>query len=545
MRRPEPPRRAAAGAGLLALALLGALGAPGARAQDDGRMPEWRPPVPAAPPAPPAIALPPVGQAALPLSLAELVQLSLLHNATAAAARLQAEAATRLLSAEQALYEPIASARLKREGYERPRTYEERTQSLTNINQANAVEQIASSAAGLRGKLPTGASFEFAHELRRRQSNLLASQADRENRGTLTLTLRQPLLRNAGRNATEADLRVAELEQQIERQRFIKQLVDTVGEAAGTYWQLLRAQEQLRLREQAMTSALALQDETRRRVEAGFAPRVDLLEAEVAVGARETERVRAEQLVTEADVRIRNLLAQAGAPGRGLRFRAVQDVPADALGAPAAGDEADVEAPLQRIMAQWPGYQIARMRFEQEDLRHQHARNQQRPDVSLELGYNNYSLAPGLRDGVEDTFRGVHPGWSVGVVFEMPLGNGAARSRAEAQALKRDAARLQMDNEARTVGNEWAARRAQRDAVKRELALLRREQAQREALLQAERSNHAMGRSRLRQLLETEDRLIELRVRQLDVEVRLQLAELSLQALTGELFQRFGVRIDT
>jgi len=542
MRRPEPLRRRAAGPGWGTLLLAAALLPGAARAQEDGRMPEWRPPPPVLPAAPPDLSLPPVDAAAQPLSLTELVQLSLLHNAGAAAARLQAEAATRLLAAEQALYEPIASARLKREGYERPRTYEERTQSLTNVNKDNAVEQISSSAAGLRGKLPTGATFEFAHELRRRESNLLAASTDRESRGTLTLTLRQPLWRGAGRGATEADLRVAELEQQIERQRFVKQLIDTVGESAGTYWQLARAQDQLRLREQALASARGLQDETRRRVEAGFAPRVDLLEAEVAVGARESELVRAEQMVQEADARVRNLLARPGAPGRGARFRAVHGLPEEPAPAPAAA-AAPPEQPLFEVLQQWPGFQIARMRFEQEELRHQHARNLQRPDISLELGYNNASLASRLRDGVEESLRGLHPGWSLGVVFEMPLGNGAARSRAEAQALKRDAAKLQMDQEARAAGNEWATRVAQRDAALRELALLRREQAQREALVQAERSNHQLGRSRLRQLLEAEDKLLELRVRQLEAGLRAQLAELSLQALTGALFQRFGVRI--
>lgn len=480
----------------------------------------------------------------VPLTLAELVQLTLLQNAATQAARLQADSAGKLLQAEQALYEPIATMRLRRESVDRPRTYEERTSGLTNIGKTSALEMLFSGAAGVRGKLPSGATFELTHDMNRRQSNLLATTAERENRGVLTLMLRQPLLRNRGRDATEADLRVSELEQQIERQRFIKQLVDIVGEGAGTYWQLVRAHEQAQLRTRALASAAQLRDETRRRVDGGISPRVELLEADIAHGAREADHLRAQQLVAEAEARVRNLLNLPAAPGAGQRYRVVQTLPAATPPPvqPAGVDAAS--ATLQRLLAQWPGYQIARLRAEQEQLRLVHAGNQQLPDVSVELGYNQNGFEPGFRRALEASLADRHRGWYVALSMEMPIGNTAPRSRREAQQLKRDAARLLMESEARALGNEWSTRTAQRDTSLRELALLRQEVDSRDALWQAERSNHALGRSRLRQLLEAEDRLNDARSRLIEAEVRAQLAELSLQALTGELFTRFGVRLD-
>jgi outer membrane protein TolC len=507
----------------------------------------------------------------VPLSLTELVQLTLLQNAATQAARLQADSAGKLLQAEQALYEPIATMRVRRESVDRPRTYEERTSGLTNVGKTSALEMLFSGAAGVRGKLPSGATFELTHDMNRRQSNLLASVNDRENRGVLSLMLRQPLLRNRGRDATEADLRVSELEQQIERQRFVKQLVDIVGEGAGTYWQLVRAHEQAQLRTRALASAAQLRDDTRRRVDGGVAPRVELLEADIAHGTREADHLRAQQLVAEAEARVRNLLNLPGRPGSGQRFRAVQSLPAEAPGAgvvaapaatvpgvaPAAAPPATAatasatpsaidtaSATLERLLAQWPGYQIARLRAEQEQLRLDHARNQQRPDVSLELGYNQNAFAPSFRRTLESSLSDQHRGWYAALSVEMPIGNTGPRSRGEAQQLKRDAARVLMESEARALGNEWATRTAQRDTSQRELALLRQEVASRDALWQAERSNHALGRVRLRTLLEAEDRLNDARSRLIEAEVRTQLAELSLQALTGDLFTRFSVRLD-
>jgi len=548
MRHPE--RRAIWRIGPVVMALAGLLAAGASHAQPTA-------------PAPGSVSA--AADAVVPLTLTELVQLTLLQNAATQAARLQADSAGKLLQAEQALYEPLATARVRRESVDRPRTYEERTSGLTNVGKTSALEMLFSGSAGVRGKLPSGATYELTHDMNRRQSNLLATTIERENRGTLTLAIRQPVLRNRGRAATEADLQVSELEHQIERQRFVKQLVDIVGEGAGTYWQLVRAHEQADLRARARASAEQLRDETRRRVDGGVSPRVELLEADIAHGTREAEHLRAQQLVLEAEARVRNLLNLPGAPGSGQRYRAVQSLPAaPGAASPAAVAPAAAAAPapastaasaltaadetagaaLQRLLAQWPSYQIARLRAEQEQLRLDHARNQQLPDVSVELGYNQAGFAPSFRRALESSFGDQHQGWYVGMSVEVPLGNGGPRSRREAQQLKRDAARLLMESEARSVGNEWATRTAQRDTSLRELALLRQEVASRDALWQAERSNHALGRARLRQLLEAEDRLNDARSRLIEAEVRAQLADLSLQALTGELFTRFGVRLD-
>ncbi len=474
------------------------------------------------------------------LEAAELVQLTLLRNATLKSAQLQLQAAGSLVEAEAALYDPIAYGRLRREGLNRPRTYEERTTSLTNINQADAIEYLASLGAGVRGKLPSGATVELSHDMRRRQSNLLASTDEREHRGTVTLNFKQPLWRGYGRDAVEADLRVADKERQIEQQRLLKQALDLVGEAAGTHWQLQRAYRTQAQRNEAVRAAEALRDEVARRVAAGFAPRVELFEAESLIGGRRTEAARAEQQVVEVQARVRNLLSLDAFGEGGVtppEFRAhVEDFPAEY-----EADEAQV-LPLQ-LIERWPGYRIARLRQEQEGVRLGLARNQEQADLSLELGYNLNSLTSRPNKAYDVSIRNNHPGWSIGIVLERPIGNDAARARRDAQTARADAARLQADNEARVARNEWAVRASQLAAVRREVRQVRLEVASRQALLRAEREQYQLGRSRLRQLMEVQDRLDDAQLRQLDAEVRERLAWIALQAISGDLFDHYGVKI--
>jgi len=473
-----------------------------------------------------------------PLAAAEFVHRVVIGNAGAQAARLQAQAAGKLVDAERALYDPTLTGRARRLGSDRPRSVDERLSGA--LIQAEAVERADTLQAGLRGKLPSGATFELSHDSNRRASNLLQNEDTREYRGTLALTLKQPLLRGYGRASTEADLRVAEREQLVEQQRLLEQVLQLVGDAAGTWWRLHHAEQMLAIRRAGVQTALELQQEARRRVEGGFAPRIDLLEAEFAIASRQTELARVQQVIVEVQARARSLL---GAEGDGPAAPAL-----GALGAPPGwlvlDDSAEPAMPAQAL-ERWPAWQIARLRLEQEQLRLDFARRQEQPDVSLELGLNRNSLTDRFKSALERSLGAAHQGWQAGVVLEMPLDNGAARSRREAQGLRRDAARAQLEAAARLAVSEWATRRGQVQASRVELEQLHRELVAREALLAAERENHALGRSRLRQLVEAQDRVDDGRLRMAEAQMRARLADIAYLAVAGTLLETFDVQMAT
>ena len=495
-------------------------------------------PVAAAEPAAAAVMAVPATGAIRPLGAAEFVHRVVIGNAATQAARLQAQAAGKLVDAERALYDPTLTGRARRQGTDRPRTYEEQTSSLTNVGKNSAIERNDALQAGIRGRLPTGATFELTHDSARRASNLLQSTDEREYRGTLALTLKQPLLRGYGRDSTEADLRVAERESLVEQQRLLKQVLDLVGEAAGTWWRLHHAGQMLAIRRAGLQTALELQQEVRRRVEGGFASRIDLLEAEFAIATRQTELARAQQLMLEVQARARSLL---GADGDGLAHLAPAGLgPAPAWLVLDAGDAAAMSA---QVLERWPAWQIARLRLEQEQLRLDFARRQERPDVSVELGLNRNSLTERFGSALKGSLGATHQGWQAGVVLEMPLDNGAARSRREAQGLRRDAARAQLDAEARLAASEWVTRRGQVQASRVELEQLHRELVAREALLAAERENHALGRSRLRQLIEAQDRVDDGRLRLAEAQARARLSDIAYLTIEGRLLEAFDVQV--
>jgi outer membrane protein TolC len=475
------------------------------------------------------------------LELGDFVHRVVLGNAGAQVARLQTQAAERLVQAERALYDPSLFGRLRRDRIDRPRSTDEVTSGLFTSagGEKVALERNDTLASGVRGRLPSGATLELSHDLRRRASNLLGDQADREYRGTLSLTLKQPLLRGRGRESTEADLRVAEMEHAVELQRLAKQVLELVGESAGAWWRLHTAHRVLAMRTASLRTAFDLEAEARSRVEGGFAPRTDLLEAGLAIAARRTEIARAQQFLMEAQARARTLLGGSIGPGEPALV---------ARGEPATtGEHQGME--LARfslpLLARWPAYQIARLRLEQEQARLDYAVLNERADLSVELGLNRNSLTDALGSSLSQSLGAKHPGWYAGLLLEMPLDNGAARSRKEAQWLRRDAARVQVEGEARLAADEWAVRQAQVLASRVEIEQLNLELEVRQALLAAEQENHRMGRSRLRVLIEAQDRLDEGQLRLLDARLRARLAELAYLTIDGGLLKAFDVEFAT
>ena len=272
-------------------------------------------------------------------------------------------------------------------------------------------------------------------------------------------------------------------------------------------------------------------------VELKFAYVRELSEADRVYLERKLDR--AAQQLQEMRTRARNLLSVPGQALTGLRLEVV------GLATPrAASFDAGVpEQPPATMAERWPAYRTAELRLEQERIRLAFAADQERPDASLEVGASSHSLRENQLGGaIGDALRLRHPGWYAGVALEVPLDNGAARGKRQAQALRVEAARLQLQSESVNLDNEWAIRRGQLLAALGERKQLQREVEGREALMRAERENYDLGRGRLRSLIEAQDRLGDSRLRLLDAEVRAELAILGLQAASGELLDLFDVR---
>ncbi|QJW84599.1 hypothetical protein HK414_15755 [Ramlibacter terrae] len=187
---------------------------------------------------------PPLLSGRVALEPRQLAQLVATRNAEIRYSRLGVDVAGQLSRAEASLYETVFFGSIKNEDRERQRTAEERISSAAGLTVLD--ETTATAEAGLRQRLPTAAEVAVSYRMFRRSNNIIAAATnnlqDTEYNGAVVISVKQPLLRNRGRDVLETDRRIAELEEQVQWMQFRQQVLKSTSDALNLYWQLHRAQ---------------------------------------------------------------------------------------------------------------------------------------------------------------------------------------------------------------------------------------------------------------------------------------------------------------
>ena len=440
--------------------------------------------------------------------------------------------------AEAGLYEFTAFASVRKEGRNRQRTLDELqlAQSSTPLlDESSHTEEL-----GLRNRLSTGGEVTLSAKGVSKTNNLIPQTSfgtfDTERNGLLTLTLKQPLLRNAGRSVTETDLHVAELEHKAALEQLTQQALKTSVDGLSLYWQLHRAQETVRLRKDALASSEALLADTRSRVDAGRVPSSALLEVQGAILNRKAEVARGQQALREAQSKLLTAM------------NVVWTEPALASTAPlwheSEAQPAYGALPLEQMLARWPPYQIALIRQEQAKIRLDYARNQMKPSLDFVMSYGATGMAYRLHDTIQATLEGHYPDFYVGLNLEFPVnGNKKAQQQFLAQADRLLQADMEIEAIANAFANDLAVREGELANAQSVLKLSRSEVDLRDRIFASEQQRIQMGSGSISSLIQKQSDLIDARQRLLENVIRYEVAVAMWQYTRGTLLPDNGIAI--
>jgi outer membrane protein TolC len=126
--------------------------------------------------------------------------------------------------------------------------------------------------------------------------------------GGLALTLTQPLLRNAGIDINKTFIRIAQNNAMVEEHVFRDRVLTVVATVEQTYWEVVFANENLKVAEAALKAAQELLATNRAKAKAGVMSIVDVLQAEAAVASRVEQVLVAEKSIRDQEDLLRRLL---------------------------------------------------------------------------------------------------------------------------------------------------------------------------------------------------------------------------------------------
>ena len=338
--------------------------------------------------------------------------------------------------------------------------------------------------------LPTGAKLSLA------TTNGLGSSSS--SLSTISVTLTQPLLKNGGLDANTASVRVARLDEQINRLSLKSTLSQTAVQVVSAYRELLRAQEQRTIAEAALQRSKDLYQVNKALISTGRMAEVEIFQTEAEVANREVALEEADNQIDASRLALLNLLALE--PRTPVVAVGTKDIRLQG---------ADLAQALATALANQPDYLIAQLQSERAKINLEYAKNQQLWDLSLVAGKMQSRGASGGFSSVDTTQTATQKNDTsyAGIQLTIPLGDRSieqATVRAsvdlKSQNLRvsetRQIVEQRIRDAVRNVQTRW--RQLELSGKARELSLLK---------LNAEKEKLQVGRSSNFQILSFENDL--------------------------------------
>ena len=314
--------------------------------------------------------------------------------------------------------------------------------------------------------------------------------------GGLALTLTQPLLRNAGVDVTKTFIRVAQNNATVEEHVFRDRVLTVLATVEQTYWEVVFANENLKVAEAALKAAQELLASNRAKAKAGVMSIVDVLQAEAAVASRVEQVLVADKTIRDQEDQLRRLLNPAEEDLR-------QDLRLTPLDQPVVTLEPiSLQEAIDTAIEQRPEIVQAKKNMESSDLNTQFAKNQLLPTLSFQGTMGLAGLGKDYGSSVSNNLNGDFYNYGAGLVLSYPLGNRSAWSTYSKRQLeaKNAEASLVSVRQQIIVGVREAVRRVQTDFKRIETTRSARIMAEKQ--LQAEQERLKVGLSTTRFVLD-------------------------------------------
>jgi outer membrane protein TolC len=355
----------------------------------------------------------------------------------------------------------------------------------------------------------------------------------KNHRGLVSLTLTQPLMRDAGYAVTNARRRVAEIDGRAAMASGRETEASVVAEGMMGYYDLILAAEKERAALGRVQMAERLLKEAEQLSRGGRLSQAEVWEVQSALDRYRSSHSEMKQARIDRGNRMLTMVMRSseGLAG-GLR-------PTDALPSDAKPVDADLEALVK--IAKDRRYDLSRSKaqLEREGVQLIFAENQTLPRVDLVASYGTNGLEYDPKRALSLPNTKDYPTWSVGLQVTVPIGNRLARSDlAAADVRQRDAALNLRAMEIAITNEVDTSLRFRQSALERWLAW--RTAAEREArALEIERAKFAAGRSDIREVLLREERALNARISALEQQTAYAKAGVLLEVAQGILLDRF------
>ncbi len=293
----------------------------------------------------------------------------------------------------------------------------------------------------------TGTAFNVGWNSIRSVSNPTGNLFNPNITTNLSFTISQPLLNGFGKAQNARAIRVAKNNVRISDQTFLQAVMDTVSTVKRSYWELVFAIEDVKVKEQSLALAQKLYEDNKRQVEIGTLAPIEVVRAEAEVA-----RTRQDLIVSQTNLRQQQTLLKDLITKNPLDplVAVVEIVPLDAPEVPLVPEIIPIQDAIQIAMEKRPEVVSAQLEIKNRNLDVKSAKQAQLPGLEAYAFYAGNGLsgfaAPlgipfedsGLSRSITRAWQGDFPDYGFGLNISIPIKNRVAQAEsARAQIAQR------------------------------------------------------------------------------------------------------------
>ena len=376
------------------------------------------------------------------LSLEECTRIALEHNLDIQINRLDPQLKTFALAGSYANYDPTLSF-----GARHDYNLTQGGLDSNNLPYPGSENDANNVSGGLDGLLPWGLSYGLGVNLSDRWGNYLPFDANGNplpgvpfettsgNAGIFTM--RQPLLKNFWIDNTRLQIFLNKKNLNISELGLRSRVINTVTEVEAAYYNLIYAEDNVKVQAKALELAERLVAENKRRVEVGALAPLDEKQAESQAAANRADLLDARANRDTAERVLKNLLSDNYSEWMDVRVE-----PSEKL--LAVPQSLNLQESWRKGMAERPDLLQARISVEQQTKIVSYSKNQLYPQLDL-LGSYGYTGSGVEFSGALNQIGNLNnPYYSYGVAVTVPLARTGARNSFKSAKVTKEQLQLQL-----------------------------------------------------------------------------------------------------
>jgi len=385
--------------------------------------------------------------------------------------------------------------------------------------------------------LPWGLQYDFSGNIADSITTYPPLPGYENTAGSIGVTLTQPLLKNFWIDNTRLTIKVAKNRLKYSEQGLRQQVITSVTAVENAYYELIYAQENVKVQQKALELAQTQLDQDNQRVQIGTLAILSVQQDEAQVATSRANLIAAQSTLNTDQNTLKNLLTDEYS-----RWHDMDIQPTATLEAPL--QLFDLQDSWSKGMTERPDLLQAQLNVKQQGIQLKYYRNQLFPELDL-IGTYGFNGAGREFSGAFGQFNeGNAPFYSYGAQLSVPLSNVGPRNQYKSNkaTLQQIVLQLKQLEQNVLVEIDNAVKQAQSNYQSVEATKQARIYA--EAALDAEQKTYTVGKATTFEVLQYQNNLTAARSQEIRALANYNEALVNLAAQEGSTLERHGIKLE-